>query len=80
MVLGADSPEQVRAVLGEAPRTTPGRLSSPGRGYARLGGGPVLRLQVPVTPDPFDEETGEAERASVLSLLPERSHPVVQAT
>jgi hypothetical protein len=80
VVLGADSPQQVRAVLGEAPQTTPGRLSPPGRGYARLGGGPVLRLQVPATPDPFDEETGEAERAAVLALLPERSAPVVQAT
>jgi hypothetical protein len=80
VVLGADSSEQVRAVLGEAPQTTPGPAASPGRGYARLGGGPVLRLQVPATPDPFDEETGEAERASVLSLLPERSGPVAQAT
>lgn len=80
VVLGADSPEQVRAVLGEAPRTTPGPASPPGRGYVRLGGGPVVRLQVPATPDPLDQETGEAERASVLSLLPERCDPVPQAT
>ena len=80
VVLGADSPEQVRAVLGAAPQTTPGPLTPPGRGYARLGGGPVLRMQVPATPDPFDEETGEAERASVLALLPEHADPVVQAT
>ncbi|MGH3312272.1 MAG: hypothetical protein ACRDP3_17085, partial [Streptomyces sp.] len=44
----------------------------PGRGFARLGGGPVLRVQVPATPDPFDEAAGEAERLAVLGLLPER--------
>ena len=72
VVLGAASPEQVRAVLGEPPRTTPVPSAPPGRGYARLGGGPVLRLQVPATPDPYDEETGEHERRAVLALLPDR--------
>jgi hypothetical protein len=33
----------------------------------------VLRLQVPATPDPYDEETGEAERQAVLALLPATS-------
>jgi hypothetical protein len=35
----------------------------------------VLRLQVPATPDPYDEETPEAERRAVLSLLPMAEAP-----
>ncbi|MCZ7413221.1 MULTISPECIES: hypothetical protein [unclassified Streptomyces] len=72
VVLGAASPEQVRAVLGEPPQTTPVRDGvPPGRGYARLGTGPVLRLQVPAAPDPYDELAAEAHRQAVLALLPE---------
>jgi hypothetical protein len=70
VVLGPLGPEHVAAVLGERPRTTPAADVPAGRGYARLGSGPVLRLQVPATPDPFDEETPAAERAAVLALLP----------
>ncbi len=70
VVLGAGSPEQVRAVLGEIPQATPVPQPPPGRGYARLGGGPVLRLQVPATPDPHDDATSEAQRQAVLGLLP----------
>ncbi|MCX2970054.1 MULTISPECIES: hypothetical protein [Streptomyces] len=70
VVLGPATPEQVRAVLGEPPQTTPVRDVPPGRGYARLGTGPVLRLQVPATPDPHDELAGEAEREAVARLLP----------
>jgi hypothetical protein len=70
IVLGPLAPEHVAAVLGERPRTTPAGEVPAGRGYARLGTGPVLRLQVPATPDPFDEEAPEAERAAVLALLP----------
>lgn len=73
VVLGAGSAEQVRAVLGEAPGAAPVPQPPAGRGYARLGGGPVLRLQVPATPDPHDEATGEAHRQAVLGLLPERA-------
>nr|WP_241266259.1 hypothetical protein [Streptomyces boncukensis] len=72
VVLGAVSREQARAVLGEVPQTGPVPQAPPGRGLARLGDGPVLRLQVPATPDPFDEGAGEAERRAVLALLPER--------
>ncbi|WP_407077811.1 hypothetical protein [Streptomyces phytohabitans] len=78
VVLGAASPDQVRAILGEPPRTTPVPDPPPGRGYARLGGGPVLRLQVPATPDPHDEATGEAQRRAVLALLPERQRADVR--
>jgi hypothetical protein len=71
VVLGAATPQEVRAVLGEAPATTPPPEVPPGRGYARLGSGPVHRLQVPAAPDPYDEESAEPQRRAVLELLPE---------
>ncbi|MEU0372521.1 ATP-binding protein [Streptomyces sp. NPDC006283] len=70
VTLGPAGFPEVEAVLGEAPRTTPTTDVPPGRGYARLGTGPVLRLQVPATPDPFDDATTEAHRQAVLALLP----------
>jgi hypothetical protein len=70
IVLGPLAPEHVQAVLGAPQRTTPAGDVPPGRGYARLGTGPVLRLQVPATPDPYDEETSPVQRAAVLALLP----------
>lgn len=75
VVLGPLAPGHVEAVLGAPQRTTPAADVPPGRGYARLGTGPVLRLQVPATPDPFDEETPAAERAAVLALLPSSEPP-----
>ncbi|WP_415948454.1 hypothetical protein [Streptomyces sp. KLOTTS4A1] len=72
VVLGVASPAQIEAVLGTAPHTTPTPDVPPGRGYARMGQGPVHRLQVPATPDPYDDATGEALRRAVLELLPER--------
>jgi hypothetical protein len=71
-ILGPAAFDQVESVLGMKPRTTPTTDVPPGRGYARLGTGPVLRLQVPATPDPYDEATSEAHRQAVLDLLPER--------
>ncbi len=71
VVLGPAEPGQIEAVLGTTPHTTPTPDVPPGRGYARLGTGPVLRLQVPATPDPYDEATSEAHRQAVLDLLPE---------
>ncbi|MFE7296531.1 hypothetical protein [Streptomyces sp. NPDC057579] len=73
IALGPATAEEVRGVLGVPPHTTPLAQVPPGRGYARLGTGPVLRLQVPATPDPFDEATGETHRRAVLALLPERT-------
>ncbi|MFF8372523.1 hypothetical protein ACF05W_27310 [Streptomyces lydicus] len=73
VVLGTATAEEVRAVLGAPPHTTPTASVPPGRGYARLGSGPVLRVQVPATPDPFDDTTSEAHREAVLALLPERT-------
>ncbi|WP_405578968.1 hypothetical protein [Streptomyces sp. NBC_01190] len=70
VVLGPLAPEHVAAVLGAPPLTTPAAIVPPGRGYARLGAGPVLRLQVPATPDPYDEEASPAHREAVRSMLP----------
>ncbi|MFE3329664.1 hypothetical protein [Streptomyces sp. NPDC059176] len=80
VVLGAATPEQVRAVLGAPPRTTPTTEVPPGRGYVRLGTSGVLRLQVPATPDPFDDATSEAHRRAVLAMLPERETPRAEPT
>jgi hypothetical protein len=70
VVLGAVSAEETRLVLGAPQCTTSAATVPAGRGYVRLGSGPVLRLQVPATPDPYDEETSEADRQAVLALLP----------
>ncbi|MFD3996495.1 ATP-binding protein [Streptomyces sp. NPDC058548] len=72
IVLGPATADQIAAVLGTEPHTTPTPHVPAGRGYARLGTGPVLRLQVPATPDPYDDATSEAHRQAVLELLPER--------
>ncbi|AJT62341.1 P-loop NTPase family protein [Streptomyces chattanoogensis] len=80
VVLGPATADEVRSVLGAPPHTTPTADVPPGRGYARLGTGPVLRLQVPATPDPFDEETCEADRLAVMALLPERTVPLAAST
>ncbi|MEU6987695.1 hypothetical protein ABZ946_30445 [Streptomyces sp. NPDC046324] len=79
VVLGPASPEQIESVLGVAPHTTPIPAVPPGRGYARLGTGPVLRVQVPATPDPYDDATSEAHRQAVLALLPERQDATTTA-
>ncbi|MFG3352063.1 hypothetical protein [Streptomyces sp. NPDC048001] len=76
VLLGPATGEQVAAVLGEAPPTTPPADVPPGRGYARLGAGPVLRVQVPATPDPFDETAPRERRRAVLDLLPPRPDTV----
>ncbi|MFE2399578.1 hypothetical protein, partial [Streptomyces sp. NPDC059425] len=75
VVLGPAAREQIAAVLGAGPHTTPPPQVPPGRGYARLGPGPVLRLQVPATPDPYDDDTSDAHRQAVLGLLPGRPAP-----
>ncbi|MFE9684875.1 hypothetical protein [Streptomyces sp. NPDC006285] len=76
VVLGPASTAQLGAVLGAPPHTTPAPDVPPGRGYARLGTGPVHRLQVPTTPDPYDEATSETHRQAVLALLPAPTTPV----
>ncbi|MFG2192009.1 hypothetical protein [Streptomyces sp. NPDC048639] len=79
VVLGAAETEQVRAALGAPPHTTPATGMPPGRGYARLGSGPVHRIQVPDTPDPYDDNADEAHRRAVLELLPDRPDTVPPA-
>ncbi|MBW5481562.1 hypothetical protein [Streptomyces bambusae] len=74
-VLGPAGVQQIADVLGVPPNTTPTAQVPPGRGYARLGTGPVFRLQVPATPDPYDEAAGPEARQAVLDLLPERHGP-----
>ncbi|MFF8637890.1 hypothetical protein ACF052_27245 [Streptomyces pilosus] len=75
VVLGPATAEQLQSVLGAPPHTTPVDQVPPGRGFARLGSGPVHRLQVPATPDPYDEATGDVHRQAVLDLLPPRTTP-----
>ncbi|MER6852081.1 hypothetical protein AB0A81_39305 [Streptomyces flaveolus] len=75
VVLGPATADELTAVLGAAPHTTPVDQVPPGRGYARLGNGPVHRLQVPATPDPYDDATSDAQRQAVLDLLPPRTTP-----
>ncbi|WP_326594685.1 hypothetical protein [Streptomyces sp. NBC_01803] len=72
VVLGAVTAGQVETVLGAAPGGSVTVATPPGRGFARLGAGPVYRLQVPATPDPGDEATDETLRRAVLALLPAR--------
>ncbi|MGW2367247.1 hypothetical protein ACWCZ5_16895 [Streptomyces sp. NPDC001667] len=79
VLLGPATPEQVRTALGAPPHTTPTPDVPPGRGYARLGSGPVHRVQVPATPDPLDEEAAETERQAVLELLPRPAGPLYGA-
>ncbi|MER5529003.1 ABC transporter ATP-binding protein [Streptomyces sp. NPDC002677] len=78
VVLGPALPDELEAALGAPPHTTPLAHMPPGRGYARLGHGPVLRLQVPATPDPYDDATSDADRQAVLELLPPRTEPTEQ--
>ncbi|MFF1557365.1 hypothetical protein [Streptomyces sp. NPDC058279] len=73
VVLGPAGSRQIAEVLGAPPHTTPTPQAPPGRGYARLGAGPVHRLQVPATPDPYDDATPPAHRRAVTELLPERT-------
>ncbi|GKQ40093.1 hypothetical protein [Streptomyces sp. A012304] len=75
VVLGPAPARQLEALLGARPRSTPVDQVPPGRGYARLGSGPVHRLQVPATPDPYDDATSDAHRQAVLDLLPPRTTP-----
>ncbi|MFF9606394.1 hypothetical protein ACF1GY_29580 [Streptomyces sp. NPDC014684] len=75
VVLGPAAPQQVEAVLGMPPHTSPPAQVPAGRGYARLGTGPVHRLQVPATPDPYDDATSDADRQAVMRLLPPRTTP-----
>ncbi|MFJ3442151.1 hypothetical protein ACIPM2_13390 [Streptomyces sp. NPDC086081] len=75
VVLGPATTDQLQSVLGAPPHSTPIEEIPPGRGYARLGTGPVHRVQVPATPNPYDDATPAAHREAVLALLPPRTTP-----
>ncbi|WP_328550656.1 ATP-binding protein [Streptomyces sp. NBC_00366] len=75
VVLGPATADQLAGALGALPATTPAADVPPGRGYARLGAGPVHRLQVPSTPDPYDDATSDTDRQAVLALLPPHTTP-----
>lgn len=73
VVLGPLDADTIARVLGASPEASCGDAMPPGRGYVRVGGGPIVRLQVPHTPDPLDDDTSEPDRERVLALLPH--HP-----
>lgn len=75
VLLGAVTAEQTQAVLGAPQCSTSAAEVPPGRGYVRLGSGPVLRVQVPATPDPFDEDASDGHRQAVMALLPPADVP-----
>ncbi|MHA6764825.1 hypothetical protein [Streptacidiphilus sp. PAMC 29251] len=70
VVLGPLDPDLAPDALGAALDITPSSHTPPGRGYARLGVHPPVRLQVPAAPDPLDEETPADQRDAVIALLP----------
>ncbi|MFE9423245.1 FtsK/SpoIIIE domain-containing protein [Kitasatospora sp. NPDC006697] len=72
VVLGDHPAPELAAALGTALDLTPAAHIPPGRGYARIGTGPVARLQVPATVDPLDEEAPARLRDAVIALLPHR--------
>ncbi|MFB6890460.1 hypothetical protein ACFCX4_14210 [Kitasatospora sp. NPDC056327] len=70
VVLGPAGPEETRAALGVPLDIVPAAQAPAGRGYARIGAGAPVRLQVPVTVDPLDEDAPAALRDAVIALLP----------
>ena len=70
VVLGALDPDLAPEALGAPLDITPSSHTPPGRGYARLGIHPPVRLQVPAAPDPLDDETPVDQRDAVIALLP----------
>ncbi|MFG2696756.1 hypothetical protein [Kitasatospora sp. NPDC048407] len=76
MVLGPVTSESGSAGLGVPLDIAPAAHTPPGRGYARLGTAAPVRVQVPVTVDPLDEEAPPALREAVIALLPHRDSPI----
>jgi|GEM_PF-1622835 len=70
LVLGALDPDLAPEALGVPLDITPADHTPPGRGYARVGGRTAVRVQVPDTPDPLDEDTSPELREAVVALLP----------
>ncbi|MFE4970887.1 hypothetical protein ACFRAR_02070 [Kitasatospora sp. NPDC056651] len=72
VVLGPAGPDEGRAVLGVPLDIAPAGHAPVGRGYARIGNGAPVRLQVPATVDPLDDEAPAPLRDAVIALLPHR--------
>ncbi|MER5638766.1 hypothetical protein ABT095_17605 [Kitasatospora sp. NPDC002227] len=72
VVLGPVHPELAQEALGAPLDICPASHTPPGRGYARLGTAAPVRLQVPITADPLDDEAPAADRDAVIALLPHR--------
>ncbi|MFJ7274978.1 hypothetical protein [Kitasatospora sp. NPDC098663] len=72
VVLGPAGPEEGHAALGAPLDIVPAAHAPAGRGYARIGNGTPVRLQVPATVDPLDEEAPTQLRDAVIALLPHR--------
>lgn len=72
VVLGCTSPEDLRIALGVPLDLAPAAQTPPGRGYARIGTAGPVRLQVPATVDPLDDEAPARLRDAVIALLPHR--------
>ncbi|MFD0401666.1 hypothetical protein ACFVHI_26700 [Kitasatospora sp. NPDC127121] len=72
VLLGPAGPEEGHAVLGAPLDIVPAAHAPAGRGYARIGNSTPVRLQVPATVDPLDEEAPTQLRDAVIALLPHR--------
>ncbi|GLW55620.1 hypothetical protein [Kitasatospora phosalacinea] len=72
VVLGPVNAESGAAALGGPLDIAPAAHTPPGRGYARIGTAAPVRLQVPVTVDPLDEDAPAPLRDAVMALLPHR--------
>ncbi|MGW6918327.1 hypothetical protein ACWGB8_31615 [Kitasatospora sp. NPDC054939] len=72
VVLGPVGPEEGHAALGAPLDIVPAAHAPAGRGYARIGNAAPVRLQVPATVDPLDEEAPDRLREAVITLLPHR--------
>ncbi|MGK4584618.1 hypothetical protein [Kitasatospora sp. HPMI-4] len=72
VVLGPAGADLAQLALGVPLDIAPAAQMPPGRGYARLGTAAPVRLQVPATVDPLDEEAPAGLRDAVIALLPHR--------
>lgn len=72
VVLGPVGADLGRAALGVPLDITPAAHTPAGRGYARIGTAAPVRLQVPATVDPLDEDAPAQLRDAVIALLPHR--------
>ncbi|MFJ6379575.1 hypothetical protein ACIQI7_06120 [Kitasatospora sp. NPDC092039] len=72
VVLGPAGLDEGHDALGAPLDIVPAVHAPVGRGYARIGNGTPVRLQVPTTVDPLDDEAPAPLRDAVIALLPHR--------